>query len=80
MDYYLGTIELYAFNFAPKGWEACEGQLLPISSHQSLFALIGTTFGGDGITTFALPNLKGKGPEKGMHYCIAIDGEWPPRP
>jgi microcystin-dependent protein len=56
---YLSEIAIFAFNFAPKGFAFCNGQLLPITQNQALFALIGTTYGGDGITTFALPNLQG---------------------
>lgn len=62
MDPFIGTIQLFAGNFAPKGWAFCEGQLLPISGHTALFSLIGTTYGGDGRTTFALPDLRGRVP------------------
>lgn len=57
---YLGQIEAYAFNFAPRGWLMCDGQLLPIQQYQSLYSLLGTTYGGDGRTTFALPDLRGR--------------------
>lgn len=57
---YLSEIRLFSFNFAPKGWSLCNGQLLPINQNQALFALLGTTYGGDGRTTFALPNLQGR--------------------
>jgi len=56
---YLGQILLVPYTFAPKGWALCQGQLLPISQNTALFALLGTFFGGDGDTTFALPNLQG---------------------
>jgi microcystin-dependent protein len=79
MDIYIGTVELFTFNYAPNGWLKCEGQLLQISQYQELFSLVKTTFGGDGVTTFALPNLKGKEPVPGMHYCIAVAGTFPPR-
>lgn len=59
---FLGQIILVSFNFAPVGWAFCDGQLLPINQNQALFALIGTTFGGDGQTTFALPDLRGRIP------------------
>ena len=59
---YVGEIRLFAGNFAPAGWMTCDGQLLPISENETLFNLIGTTFGGDGQETFALPNLTGKAP------------------
>jgi microcystin-dependent protein len=56
---FLGQIMLAGFNFAPVGWAFCSGQLLPISQNTALFSLLGTTYGGDGMTTFALPNLQG---------------------
>jgi microcystin-dependent protein len=59
---FLGQIEYYAFNFAPRGWTFCDGQVLPISQFQALFSLLGTTFGGDGRTTFALPDMRGRIP------------------
>jgi microcystin-dependent protein len=62
MTPYLGQITLVAFNFAPVGWALCNGQLLQISQNDALFALIGTTYGGDGQTTFALPNLQSRIP------------------
>jgi microcystin-dependent protein len=57
---FLGEVSPVAFGFAPKGWALCNGQLMPISQNQALFALLGTTYGGDGISTFALPNLQGR--------------------
>ena len=57
---YVGEIRLFAGNFAPAGWMFCEGQLLPISENETLFQLIGTTYGGDGESTFALPDLRGR--------------------
>lgn len=59
---YIGEIRLFAGNFAPLGWRFCEGQLLPISENETLFQLIGTTYGGDGQSTFALPDLRGRVP------------------
>lgn len=59
---YVGEIRIFAGNFAPAGWMFCEGQLLPISENETLFQLIGTTFGGDGQETFALPDLRGRIP------------------
>jgi microcystin-dependent protein len=58
----LGQIQAFGFNFAPRGWAACDGQLLPINQNQALFSLLGTIYGGDGITTFALPDLRGRSP------------------
>ena len=62
---YLAEIRLTSFLFAPKGWALCNGQLLPINQNQALFALLGTTYGGDGRSNFALPNLMGRAP---MHF------------
>ncbi len=59
---YVGEIRMFAGNFAPAGWYFCEGQLLPISEYETLFQLIGTTYGGDGQSTFALPDLRGRLP------------------
>lgn len=59
---YLGEIRTVSFNFAPKGWAMCNGQLLPINQNQALFSILGTTFGGNGQTTFALPDLRGRSP------------------
>jgi microcystin-dependent protein len=59
-DPYLGQIELFAFNFAPQKWAVCAGQLMNIFQYTALFSLLGTTYGGDGRTTFALPNLQGR--------------------
>lgn len=57
---YLGEIAMFAGNFAPRGWAFCDGQILPIAQNQSLFSLLGTTYGGDGRTTLALPDLRGR--------------------
>ena len=62
---YVGEIRMFAGNFAPAGWQFCEGQLLPISENETLFNLIGTTYGGDGQSTFALPDLRGRVP---LHF------------
>jgi microcystin-dependent protein len=59
---FMGEIKLVSFNFAPKGWAEANGQLLPINQNQALFSLLGTTYGGNGQTTFALPNLRGQVP------------------
>jgi len=62
MDPFVAEIRIFPFNFAPKGWAWCNGQLLPISQNTALFSLLGTTYGGDGKSTFALPNLQGSTP------------------
>ena len=59
---FLGQIEIFSFNFAPKGWALCNGQLLPINQNQPLFSLLGTTYGGDGRVNFALPDLRSRVP------------------
>lgn len=59
---FLGEIKIISWNFPPKGWTFCNGQLLPINQNQALFSVLGTTYGGDGRTTFGLPNLQGRMP------------------
>jgi microcystin-dependent protein len=61
-DPFIGEIRMFAGNFAPRGWALCDGQILPISGNDALFSLLGTTYGGDGRTTFALPDLRGRAP------------------
>ncbi len=61
-DPFVAEIRIFPFNFAPKGWAFCDGQLLPISQNTALFSLLGTTYGGDGKSTFALPDLQGSAP------------------
>lgn len=60
MDPFIGEITMFAGNFAPRGWAFCSGQLLPIAQNTALFSILGTTYGGDGRTTFALPDLRGR--------------------
>ena len=72
---YVGEIRMFAGNFAPAGWMFCEGQLLPISENETLFQLIGTTYGGDGQVTFALPDLRGRIPiHQGNGFILAETG------
>ncbi len=59
---FLAQIAIFGFNFPPRGWATCDGQILPINQNQSLYSLLGTTYGGDGRTTFALPELRGRVP------------------
>jgi microcystin-dependent protein len=59
---FIGEVKMVGFNFAPVGWALCDGRLLPIAQYEALFALIGTTYGGDGQTTFALPDLRSRAP------------------
>ncbi|EIC29889.1 phage tail protein [Methylomicrobium album] len=72
---YVGEIRIFAGNFAPAGWMFCEGQLLPISENETLFQLIGTTYGGDGQETFTLPDLRGRIPvHQGNGFILAETG------
>jgi len=59
---YIGEIRMFGFDWAPRGWAKCDGQLLPIAQNQALFSLLGTIYGGDGRTTFGLPDLRGRVP------------------
>lgn len=79
MEQFLGSIQLFAFNFEPIGWMRCDGRLLPIQEHTAVFSLVGTTYGGDGVRTFALPDLKGKEPVPGSAYYICMNGNFPSR-
>lgn len=79
MDTFIGTIQLFPYNFVPLNWAKCEGQLLEIGQYQALFSLLGTKFGGDGRSTFGLPNLQGAEPIPGMEYYIALEGIYPQR-
>ena len=80
MNSYLGQIDTFAFNYAPTGWMACQGQLLPINKYTALFSLLGTTYGGDGINDFALPKLGPVGGQDGPNYFICVQGgAYPPR-
>lgn len=72
---YVGEIRMFAGNFSPAGWMFCEGQLVPISENETLFQLIGTTYGGDGQSTFALPDLRGRLPiHQGNGFILAETG------
>jgi microcystin-dependent protein len=76
---YLGEIRRFGFNFPPNGWAFCNGQLLAINSNDALFALLGTTYGGDGVSTFALPNLQGRVPlHMGSGYVLGQEGGMDP--
>jgi microcystin-dependent protein len=74
----LGEIQIFAFDFAPTGFAPCQGQLLPIPPNQALFSLIGTRYGGNGVTDFALPKLPPVTPS-GPFYFICIGGAYPPQ-
>lgn len=70
MEPFIGQLMLVAFEFAPRGWAFCNGQLMPIAQSTALFSLLGNTYGGDGITTFALPDLRGRAP---LHHDRGAD-------
>jgi microcystin-dependent protein len=76
---YIGTIVLVGFNFAPVGWAFCNGQTLPINQNQALFALLGTTYGGDGMSNFKLPTLNAGALQTGLNYIICLNGIFPQR-
>ena len=79
MDYFIGTILLLPYNFTPMTLLLCNGQTLNIMPYQALFSLIGANYGGDGQTTFAVPNMLGQEPQPGMNYYIVYEGLYPTR-
>jgi microcystin-dependent protein len=81
MNSYLGSLLLVPYNFAPQGWAFCQGQTLPINQNAALFSLIGTFFGGDGVSNFKLPNLPVVTSTGGgeLHWVIAMQGVFPSR-
>lgn len=79
VDPFVAEVRLFPFNGAPEGWAPCAGQLLPLMQNQELFALLGFTFGGDGRTNFALPDMRSAPLPTGVEYCIAISGTFPTR-
>jgi microcystin-dependent protein len=79
-DNFVGEVRAMPFGFVPQGWAPCQGQLLQVEGNTALFALLGSTYGGDGKATFALPTLAPiKGQTGTLQYCIAIGGIFPPR-
>ena len=79
---YIGEVRAFAFNFDPTGWLDCNGQLLPIMEYQPLFAMLGTTYGGNGETDFAVPKiapLEAMDPQQGLSWRICANGENPPQ-
>lgn len=77
MDVFYGFITLFPYNFTPLYWAPCDGRTLSISQNQALFALLGTKFGGDGISTFCLPDLRNAAPIQGTAYYISLSGIYP---
>lgn len=78
MDEIIGTIKLYAGNFAPRGYMECNGQTLPVAQYQALYSILGITYGGNYNTEFLLPKLQS--PIVGMRYIICVEGMYPERP
>ena len=79
-DPFVAEIRIFPFNFPPKGWAFCDGQLLPISQNTALFSLLGTTYGGDGKSTFALPDLQGSAAmHPGQGPGLSLYDLWPDR-
>ncbi|WHU00800.1 tail fiber protein [Sphingomonas sp. NIBR02145] len=85
-DAIVGQVRLIGFDFCPEGWAEADGRLLPIQGNQALFALFSSSYGGNGSTNFALPDLRKAIPtpvtdkEKRLRYCVAIRGDFPRRP
>lgn len=77
MDYTIGTIVLLPYSFTPMFMLLCAGQILQITQYSTLYSLFGTTYGGDGQTTFALPNMLGQEPQPGLNYYIVTEGIYP---
>lgn len=85
-DPLIGEIRMFAGSFEPRGWAKCDGRLLSISRHSALFSVVGTAYGGDGMTTFALPDLRERAPAPsparpgpGPSFIIALEGDFPAR-
>ncbi len=79
-DAFVGELKLVPYDYCPTGWLEADGRLLPIRNYQVLFTLVGTRFGGDGISSFALPDMRKAVPLPNLRYCIAVMGDYPRRP
>lgn len=79
MDQFLGQIELFPYGFAPAHWTLCDGKLLSVSDNQALYTLLGTRFGGDGVSNFAVPDLRNAAIGSYNQYYIALQGLYPSR-
>lgn len=80
MDAFVGEVRAMPYGFVPTGWAQCQGQLMQISANAALYSLLGITYGGDGTTTFALPNIPPlQGKTGSLQYCIATTGVYPQR-
>ncbi len=80
MEYLIGQIQLFPYNFIPEGWFKCDGMTFQVQQYSALFSLIGNKFGGDGYSTFATPNMQGAEPIPNMTYGICWNGMYPSRP
>lgn len=78
-EIFIGSIVLFPYSFTPMGWLACDGSAVSTSEYQTLFALIGTRYGGDGVNNFKLPDLRGSKPNDNISYFIACEGVFPQR-
>lgn len=79
MDDLMGRIQLFPYSYAPMGWLQCQGHILSVQQNSALFALLGNQFGGNGSTTFGIPNLQGASPVTGMEYFMCTAGIFPTR-
>ena len=81
MEFFIGQICLFPWEWAPRGWAKCDGAIIQIVDNQALFSLLGTTYGGDGRTNFALPDLRGEGTgnDPRAHYFVNLQGIYPSR-
>ena len=79
MEAFIGQVQLFGFGFAPKGWLQCNGQLLKISDNQPLYSLLGTTYGGNGVETFAIPKLAPLAAQGPAYFICVSSGEYPTR-
>jgi microcystin-dependent protein len=79
MEPFIGQIELFPYDFEPVDWTTCDGKLLQIANNTALYSLLGNRFGGDGRTTFAVPDLRKASPNSNLRYCIALNGIYPSR-
>ncbi len=75
----IGMIKLFPFSYVPRGWAICSGAILTIQSNNALYSLLGVQFGGNGSTTFGLPDLRGAEPDSNTVFCIATEGLYPER-
>ena len=75
---FVGEIRMFAGNFAPRGWAFCDGQLLAVSQNDALFSLLGTLYGGDGVSTFGLPDLRGRVPVHAARAPVSVRAPWVP--